>query len=165
MRTESVTGAGEGSVEPIRISMVVEAPPERAFDVFTRGIGSWWPAATHSIEGDRVTDVIMECRAGGRILEVHGDGTAVPWGVIESWEPPNRLRFSWNPSYEDRPDTEVEVVFVAVSDTSTRVELEHRHWERLGEAGIALRAQYSGGWLPVLDRYVRRVSDVDRVGR
>jgi len=156
VKTEFVTAAGEGSVDPIRISVVVEAPTDRAFEVLTRDIGSWWPVATHSIEGERVTDVVMECEQGGRILEVHADGSAVPWGVIASWDPPNRLRFSWNPSYEDRPDTEVEVAFFAVSDTRTRVELEHRHWERLGEAGVALRAQYSGGWLPVLDRYVER---------
>jgi uncharacterized protein YndB with AHSA1/START domain len=155
--TEPVDETGQDALAPIRISVVVDAPAERAFDVFTRDIGSWWPVATHSIERDRVTDIVMECREGGRILEVHADGTTARWGVISTWEPPARLRFSWNPTYEDRPDTEVEVMFVQLSDTQTRVELEHRHWERLGEAGVALRAQYSGGWIPVLDGYVRRV--------
>ncbi len=156
--TGTGNGAADEAVAPIRVSVVVDAPLQRAFDVFTRDIGSWWPSATHSIESERVTDVVMECREGGRITEVHADGTAASWGVITAWEPPTGLRFSWNPSYEDRPETEVEVAFVAVSDSRTRVELEHRHWERLGRAGVALRAQYSGGWVPVLDRYVERIA-------
>jgi uncharacterized protein YndB with AHSA1/START domain len=158
VKTEAVAGTGEDAVAPIRISVTVEAPAERAFDVFTGGIGAWWPSATHSMEGERVTNVVMECHEGGRILEIRDDGSSAQWGVIRSWEPPDRVRFSWNPTTEDRPETEVDVTFVRLSDTQTRVELEHRHWERLGERGAALRAQYSHGWLPVMQRFVERVS-------
>jgi hypothetical protein len=37
------------SVEAVRKSLVVNCDVERAFEVFTREIGSWWPLDTHSI--------------------------------------------------------------------------------------------------------------------
>ena len=39
--------------------------------------------------------------------------------------------------------------------SGTRVDLEHRHWERLGAAGAEARASYGGenGWEMVIGRY------------
>jgi uncharacterized protein YndB with AHSA1/START domain len=143
---------------PVRVSISVEAPIERAFVAFTEGIGTWWPLATHSIEADRVMTAAMEPRLGGRIVERHRDGTEANWGVITVWEPPRRLVFSWNPSYEDRPETEVEVTFT-VEDGSTRVVLEHRGWEKLGAAGVEMREGYSKGWSHILiECYARSVA-------
>ncbi len=34
-------------------SVEVSIPPERAFDVFTRRMGEWWPMHTHSIAEER----------------------------------------------------------------------------------------------------------------
>jgi hypothetical protein len=36
----------------------------------------------------------------------------------------------------------------------TRVELEHRGWEMLGERAAEVREGYNTGWVPVLARYV-----------
>jgi uncharacterized protein YndB with AHSA1/START domain len=30
-------------MEPLRASVTVETPPERAFELFTEGMGTWWP--------------------------------------------------------------------------------------------------------------------------
>ena len=37
-------------------SAVVPATPERAFEVFTEEIATWWPYKTHSVEGSRDGD-------------------------------------------------------------------------------------------------------------
>ena len=35
----------------VQTSIVVDAPVDRAFDVFTRDIGSWWPPEHHILDG------------------------------------------------------------------------------------------------------------------
>jgi uncharacterized protein YndB with AHSA1/START domain len=146
------------AVAPVRLSVMVRASQSRAFQVFSERIGDWWPSATHSIAREEVATVVMECREGGRILERHKDGGEAPWGVIRTWDPPERLVFSWNPSYEARQETEVEVSFIAVSEAETRVELEHRDWGVLGESGHAMRDQYEQGWPAVMNNFVESAS-------
>ena len=142
------------TVAPVRTSVTVEASREHAFHVFTERMADWWPTSTHSIEPDKVVVASMECRPGGRIVERHADGREASWGVIRVWEPPGRLVFSWNPSYEERPETEVEVTFTELPEGGTRVDLEHRGWEALGGRGAPLRDAYEEGWPVVLAPYI-----------
>lgn len=139
-------------IAPLVKEVSVSAPPARAFEVFTAEIGAWWPAQTHSVEPDRVRDVVLEGRAGGRILEVWEDGTELSWGEVELWDPPRRVRFSWHPGTDPATAGEIEVSFDATGD-GTRVTLEHRGWERLGARAAELRANYDEGWDFVLGRY------------
>ena len=53
---------------PIRKSVRVGAPPERAFKVFTDDIGRWWPKTHHIVPADLDAPVI-EPKAGGRWYE------------------------------------------------------------------------------------------------
>ena len=149
----------QATIAPVRLSVTVRASQERAFEVFTERIGDWWPTATHSIEEDQVATVVMEPREGGRFYELHKNGSEAGWGTIRRWDPPHRVVFSWNPSYEVRPETEVEVTFTAVSETETTVVLEHRDWELLGERGPAMREGYVQGWPLVLDPFARSFSE------
>jgi uncharacterized protein YndB with AHSA1/START domain len=133
----------------VRRDVVVEAPAERAFEVFTSGIASWWPLATHSLEGDAATDVAIEPHVGGAVYE-DGPKGRQEWGEVTAWEPPSRLAFTW---HLGRPEqqTEVEVTFTPVGG-ATRVELVHSGWERL-EDGVDKSAGYTQGWAMILDRY------------
>jgi uncharacterized protein YndB with AHSA1/START domain len=146
-------------VEPITRTVTVRAPPQSAFEVFTDGMGTWWPLETHSIAVDQGLDqkaqtLRLDTREGGRIEEVLEDGTTRDWGRIAVWEPPQRVLYEWKPNDLPTPPTEVEVRFNAEGD-GTRVDLEHRGWERLGEAAERIRPLYSsdGGWPMVLGRY------------
>lgn len=141
---------------PLVKEVTVAAPVERAWEVFTAGIDTWWPAATHSIEPDQVREIVFEARTGGRIVERWHDGTEWSWGEVDVCEPPHRLRFSWHPSRNPPAATEVEVTFTSV-DTGTLVRLEHRGWERLGDRAATSRDDYDSGWDYVLGRYVERL--------
>jgi uncharacterized protein YndB with AHSA1/START domain len=142
---------------PVRLSVSVAAAPERAFTVFTREMGSWWPLATHSVCEDPAATVIFEERAGGRVLERSPSGTEVSWAEVTVWEPPRRIVLAWRPNPEPGPRTEVEVDFVPEAG-GTRVELIHRGWEKLGELAEDRRTEYASdrGWPMVLDEFVAR---------
>ena len=53
---------------------------------------------------------------------------------------------AWKPNRTALPPTEVEVQFIEQDDGQTRVDLEHRGWERLGELANTGRGEYAGGW-------------------
>lgn len=146
-----MTTRQKAAIAPVRVSVCVNGTIGRAFQVFTEELSTWWPMATHSIEPDQIVTAEMEPRLGGRIIERHRDGTEATWGRITAWEPPRRLVFMWNPSYEDRPETEVEVTF-SDDPQGTLVVLEHRGWEQLGAGGVEMREGYAEGWSHILGR-------------
>jgi len=141
------------AIEPVRATVEVRRGVEEAFRVFTAGIGDWWPVAGHSVEPERVAAVVLEGRPGGRLYERWHDGGEADWGRVLAWEPPTRLLLAWSPNPERPAPTEVEVRFLAVAAGHTRVELEHRGWERLGAPGTRLRGGYRDGWPTVLAAY------------
>lgn len=144
-------------IEPILMTIRVDAPPERAFEVFTARMDTWWPLETHSraadqLEGVKAERIEFEERVGGRVLEHLSDGRVLPWGEVLVWEPPSRLVLAWKPNDTPHPPTELEVRFSS-DGAGTSVELEHRGWERLGELAAEARQGYGGGWVRVLSRF------------
>jgi uncharacterized protein YndB with AHSA1/START domain len=137
----------------IRKTLRVDASPETAFETFTRQMGEWWPGGAHSVFEDRVA-VVVEEEAGGRIYERSADGEEADWADVLVWEPPHRLVLRWRVNPKRGP-TEIEVRFVP-DDGRTRVELEHRGWDRAGDAEG--RAMYDSGWDTVLGGYTAAFS-------
>jgi hypothetical protein len=131
--------------------VTVSCPVERAFTVFTREVGSWWPTETHSLHPGEVEQVVWEETEGGAVYEIATSGERAQWATVLRWEPPHRVVIAWqvNP---DRLGTEVEVRFTPDGD-GTRVELEHRGWESLAD-GAEMRESYDTGWDHVLARLV-----------
>lgn len=144
-------------VSPVRKAVVVDLAQDAAFQLFTQAMPTWWPVGSHSIGGRRVQEARFVGGVGGRIYEVLDDGTEYDWGRVTVWEPPQRFVCSWDPSVEARTPTEVEVRFEAEGPDRTRVELEHRGWEQIGERARLGRESYAGagGWTEVLGEYVR----------
>ena len=142
---------------PVRKSIFVDAPQALAFDVFTSGIGRWWPKS-HKIGPADLDRPVIEPRSGGRWYELDTDGSQCEIGKVVTWEPPARLVLTWQLNAEFKFDpglvTEVEVQFTP-EGSGTRVNLEHRHLERLGETAEALREAVDspGGWSGLLQLY------------
>ena len=155
-----------GAIEtaPVRKTVVVDATPHKAFEVFTAGIDHWWPK-THGIGAAPIRQSIIEPFVGGRWYTKCEDGTDVVVGHLRVWEPGARLVVSWEISAEWKPDSreafasEVEVRFVAVDAGRTRVEVEHRDFARMGQpAGAAMRKAVDGGWPAILAFYVQETA-------
>jgi uncharacterized protein YndB with AHSA1/START domain len=128
----------------VRKSVIVAAPVERAWEVFTERLHSWWPLDTHSIGANRVEEIVVEGRPGGRVFERIRGGGEESWATVLVWQPPNRLVLSWEIT---DCESEVELRFRPEGD-GTRVELEHR-----GLDGGKASGSYDQGWTHVLGRY------------
>jgi uncharacterized protein YndB with AHSA1/START domain len=145
------------AIAPVRKSVLVKAPQQKAFDVFTAGVDRWWPK-THGIGTSPLLQVVIEPYNGGRWFGKYGDGSEIPNGHVLVWEPPGRVVFSWEINSQWKADSsiasEVEIRFVAEGPASTRVELEHRKFEVLGkEDGEKMRSDVDGGWVGLLELF------------
>ncbi|MCW2564333.1 MAG: hypothetical protein JWQ31_2893 [Mycobacterium sp.] len=144
----------------IRHHVVVNAPLDRAFHVFTEKFGDFKPRE-HNLLKVPIEETVFEPRVGGHIYDRGVDGSLCKWARIAAYEPPNRVVFTWDigPTWqlETNPAraSEVEVRFTAESAHRTRVELEHRHIERHGEGWESVAAGVDGdaGWPLYLGRY------------
>ncbi len=141
---------------PLRITFDVDCPPQHAFTVWTSQIGTWWPR-DHTLTGDP-DDIVLESGAGGRIYERSSAGVRHEWGRVTVWEPPRRLAYLWHLGRDRADATEVEIHFVDEGGERTRVEIEHRGWERLGDMADTLRDQNRGGWDSLLPHFAAAVA-------
>src|SRR4051794_41681253 len=126
------------SAAPIKQSIVVEAPIERAFKVFTEDFGSFKPRE-HNLLSVPIAETVFEPHVGGHIYDRGVDGSECRWARVLAYEPPDRVVFTWDISprwqLETDPDraSEVEVRFIAEAPDRTRVDLEHRNLDRHGD--------------------------------
>jgi uncharacterized protein YndB with AHSA1/START domain len=149
----------------VRAQVVVEAPIEHAFSVFTEGIGTWFPRE-YNLLSVAIAERVFEPRVGGRVYDRGVDGSECHWGRVLAYEPPQRVVISWNinPQWQIETDakkvSEVEVRFIAEAPKRTRVELEHRHLERAGTGWEQLRAAVDseGGWPGCLRAFAARLA-------
>jgi uncharacterized protein YndB with AHSA1/START domain len=144
----------------VRRQIIVEAPIDRAFAVFTERFGDFKPRE-HNMLGVAIAETVFEPKVGGHIYDRGVDGSECRWARVLVYEPPDRVVFSWDISpqwqVETEPDnaSEVEVTFIAETPQRTRVELEHRHIDRHGPGWQAVRdgVAHDEGWPLYLDRY------------
>jgi uncharacterized protein YndB with AHSA1/START domain len=125
-------------------SVIVDAPQERAFAVFTDGIDSWWPRE-HTIGEAELREMVLEPKVGGRAYGIGVDGSESDWGRVLAYDRPNRIVVSWDITLQWKRElnvamtSEFEVRFIPEGADRTRVELEHRHLERHGDGWEAMR--------------------------
>ena len=144
----------ETSERVVEKSVTVSVPVERAFEVFTAEIGTWWPLRTHAVDTERSETVVMEGRVGGRLYERTPSGEEHVWGTLVAWEPLNRIVYSWHPGRGEETAQEVEITFGPEGE-GTRVDIRHYGWERLGDRLEETIASYNEGWDKVIAVYAR----------
>jgi uncharacterized protein YndB with AHSA1/START domain len=129
---------------PVHQATTVRSDQAHTFETFVRTIGAWWPVVPFSNGKERIRDVVVEQRAGGRVHEVWDDGTEVDWGELLVWDPPHRFVMTWN--HAGATSTEVELTFRALGPSLTRVAVEHRGWERLTPEQLRRDCALPGGY-------------------
>ena len=147
----------------VRREIVVDAPAERAFRLFTERFDQI-KSKEHNMLAVAIEECVFEPRAGGRVYDRGTDGSECQWGRVLAYEPPDRIVFSWDigPTWQIETDpartSEVEMRFLAEGDR-TRVILEHRHLDRHGEGweGVAFGVGADEGWAGYLARFAEVV--------
>jgi uncharacterized protein YndB with AHSA1/START domain len=150
----------------VQTSIVVDAPIERAFEVFTADFGSFKPHE-HNLLQVEIAETVFEPRVGGSLYDRGVDGSECHWARVLAYEPPYRVLLSWDigPHWQLESDpertSEWEVRFLAEAPERTRVELEHRNLDRHGDGWEGLREGVAGdeGWPLYLQRYVDRLAE------
>ena len=146
----------------VRREVIVDAPPERAFDVFVTGFDGWWPRS-HTIAAAEMAQAVIEPRLGGRFYERGVDGSETVWGEVLRYEAPNALTLSWHIGGDwqlESAMSEIEVTF-SRSGGQTTVAVVHDHLERHTAADAlreAVGGEGGGGWSDLLRLYSEAVS-------
>ena len=154
----------QAAATSIRHSITVEAPIERAFEVFTRDFGAFKPPE-HNLLRVPIAETIFEPFAGGHLYDRGTDGSECRWARVLAYEPPHRVLLGWDisPHWQLETDpqktSEWEASFIAEAPERTRVEIEHRGLDRHGEGWEGVREGVAGdqGWPLYLQRYAAAV--------
>jgi uncharacterized protein YndB with AHSA1/START domain len=150
----------------VQAQVVVDAPLERAFSVFTEGFGSFKPSE-HNMLAVEIAETVFEPRVGGHLYDRGVDGSECRWARVLAYDPPHRVVLSWDISPQWQPETDLEktseweVRFFAEAADRTRVEVEHRNLERHGAGweGVRDGVAASDGWPLYLRRFAEVVED------
>jgi uncharacterized protein YndB with AHSA1/START domain len=155
------------TTEPTTVNATIEvnAPQQRAFEVFTRDFGAFKPPE-HNLLAVPIAETVVETHVGGHIIDRGTDGSECRWARVLAYEPPDRFVFSWDisPYWQVETDqdktSEVEVTFTALAHDRTRVDIEHRYLDRHGDGWTGVRDGVSAaeGWPLYLTRYAGLLS-------
>lgn len=135
------------TLDPIRHTLTVDASPERAFEVFTAGMGEWWDPV-YTPEAASYTGIRVEPHVGGAVVLDHEDAE-YPIGEVTIWEPGVHYAQTFTLAIDEDHPTTLDVRFTAHVE-GTRIEFEHSGWV----AGNAHCRRRFGDWPALLEGYV-----------
>jgi uncharacterized protein YndB with AHSA1/START domain len=133
-------------------SILVACDVAHAFRIWTEQIHIWWPAG-HSRSSDPATQVLLEGKVGGRFYERTSQGIEHDWGEVIRWEPPHHLAYTWYLGSGPAQPTQVDVRFTPLPTNQTRIDVEHRGPELIGDLWWRNQARYGTAWEIVLTAY------------
>lgn len=134
---------------PIRHRYALTCEPHHAFEVFTGSMGQWWHPM-YTADSDTFTDVEVQPRQGGSVVEVHTNGDRHVWGEVVDYEPPTRFSYTSNLALEGGDPSLVTAVFTPQAGGGTTFDFEHGGWN---ESNAAQRDKFNE-WPTILDRFV-----------
>jgi uncharacterized protein YndB with AHSA1/START domain len=148
--------------EPIRRTLTVPVAPREAFEAFTERFATWYPPE-YTWSGEVLETIGIEPGEDGLCFERGPGGFRCDWGRVLAWEPPGRLVLAWqvSPRREPQPNpdhaSEIEIRFESADQnpSATRVEFEHRHFDRHGPGADDYRDAMNSepGWDYILGRF------------
>src|SRR6266542_2312122 len=104
-----------GALLPVERRVTLRCGRAQAFAAFVTGVGRWWPAG-FSASVERLADVVIETRPGGRVFERDRDGGEFDWGTVRAYEPERRVVLAWTLAVGGDGATEVELAFADAGD-------------------------------------------------
>lgn len=143
-------------LEPLVFAIEVACGQEKAFSIFVRDMGSWWPLQQRAMslyEGQTARELNIEPRSGGTIVEVGEDGTEHLWGTIREFDPPDSVSMDFHMGLPADNASLVRITFTELDGGRTRVVLTHSRWEAFGDLAEQMRGGYGSSWALILGGY------------
>ncbi len=144
-------------LDPIVRTIEVPCSQEKAFGVFVNEMDSWWPLEKFSVSamyGGTTKSLRVDPKQGGKIVETAHDDTEHLWGTIKSYDPYGSFSMDFHIAKPEQHTgfTLIEVLFTALGDERTRVELTQSNWEALGEWAEMVQGGYGMAWAPIFEQ-------------
>lgn len=136
-------------IEPIEITVALDATPKAAFDAFCDHFNDWWPKTPFSMSAGTLA---LERGLNGQVTETANDGTLHIWGHITGWEDGKLIELSWYVGRRPDTATTVSIRFDPTDDGRCGLTLIQSNWEALGKDAIDMRARNDAGWTEILGR-------------
>ena len=146
--------------DPVRFDVTVDVPADTAFRIFTERFDQIKPRAHNLLAPEPIAETVFETRVGGHVYDRGESGSVCRWARVLVFDPPRGFTISWDisPRWTIETDpartSEVEVTFIPVGIDQTRVELEHRNFERHGDGWESVRDGIASGWPTYLAAFV-----------
>ncbi len=141
-------------IEPLRLAFDVACSPEHAFVIWTERIGCVVAGRPHRLAASRTSRSCSRAASAGGSSSAPRPGPSTTGARSRSGSRRIGSATCWHLRRDRADATEVEIRFVRARRRATRVEIEHRGWERLGAEGQAWRDRNMGGWSTLLPHFV-----------
>jgi Activator of Hsp90 ATPase homolog 1-like protein len=141
-------------LEPLISRIEVPCSQQRAFDIFIREMGSWWPLHKRSMSlrsGHPPKGLNVDPQLGGKIVELGHDNTEHHWGTIKTFSPHDLIAMDFHMGMPADKASLVEVRFASLGENRTEVELTQSNWEGFGDMAEMLRSHYGPGWVIIFE--------------
>jgi len=142
----------------IKKEFTVAAKQETAFKVFTEKMDLWWPR-THHIGNAEMTGLVVEPHKNGRWYSKHADGSEADNGYVITYQPYDLLVLAWQINADFKCDptlvTEVVTEFIAEGPNITRIKLEHKDLQKLGNNKAV--ESMNQGWGMIMNLYKKYI--------
>ena len=141
-------------LEPFVYTIEVDCNQEKAFGIFVNDMAAWWPLDKRSMSmhsGKPPKALLVEPKAGGKIVEIGHDDTEYHWGTFKTFDPPEAIRMDFHMGLSADCASLVEVRFTDLSNERTQVVLTHSNWEAFGDMAEMMRGGYRSGWVIIFE--------------
>ena len=143
-------------LEPLVSKIEVPCGQQRAFDIFVRDMGSWWPLHKRSMSlkttGHPPKRLDVDPRVGGRIVEIAHDDAPLHWGTFKTLRPHDLVAMDFHMGMPPDKASLVEVRFTPLAANRTEVVLTQSNWEGFGDMAEMLRSGYVSGWVLIFEQ-------------
>lgn len=157
--------------------VTVDVPAERAFEVFTWGIADYWldrmTLAGNIGIANETTKPILELSTDGRLYErtqLESDygpyGVEFEWARVVAFQRPQFIHISWRVNgdhtfnFDPERAAQVHITFVPTNENQTRVKVDARDFDKLGdnwEAAHYVQSSEEFGWPAQLESFKKNV--------
>lgn len=133
-------------MEDIELTIPLSADAEHAFSVYVAG--TWWPAAWSS-DPEAFERMVIQPRAGGRVLARYAGGQEEDWGEVLDYRPGRRVQHTFSYAHASGVPSVVTADFVDRTEGGSDLVFRHGGWtsENAGDrAGFV-------NWIEQLDEF------------